>query len=382
MRDRQHIRHHRNHVTWPRSSSHPPISRATPDPSAVPSQTRRSTSSTNDWADADGRARKIAVSGDGVSLGYSAAARAHGRALRAGSVRWPSGQRLYRSGDTGHVLRNGEIAFHGRVDHQVKIRGHRVELAEVEAAFVEHRRQRGRGDCEGSRRREPDAGGVREAQRSRRASRARRRRESSRVLARTSARGHGSARIQFVGALPRTSTGRRWIVRRWPREPGACASGRGYSAPRNDREQTLVRIWQEVLGRTPIGIAENFFDIGGDSILCMQICARAARAGDRGYAKADVRASDNRGTVRSSRTSVDRHAGRACHGTRAASAGAAMVLRAGASRAESFQSGRVVRAGPGIGAADVEAALRGHCAHRRAPPGDRRRRRRALSGRA
>jgi acyl carrier protein len=79
-----------------------------------------------------------------------------------------------------------------------------------------------------------------------------------------------------LDALPLSANGK--IDRKaLPQPDMAAQSGRAYTAPRNAAEETLVGIWQEVLGIEKIGVADNFFDLGGHSLLAVQVLSRLRR---------------------------------------------------------------------------------------------------------
>ena len=195
------------------------------------------------------------------------------------------GARMYATGDVVRRRRDGELEFVGRRDHQVKVRGFRVELGEIERALAAH----------------PD---VAEA-----VVIATTVGESTRLVAYVQERVPGTAApdeiqrfvaevlpahmvpsaVVAVEALPRTTTGK---ADRSALSTRAIASGEGvaYRAPRDHTETSLASIWADVLGAGRVGIDDNFFDLGGDSILSIQIVARAAAAGLRISAKDMFRA--------------------------------------------------------------------------------------------
>lgn len=222
-----------------------------------------------------GVAGEVAVTGSGVSLGYWRRPDLTAERFVPNCFDESGGGRLYRSGDVGRMLRNGELEFHGRRDDQVKIRGHRIELGEIEAALAEHPAVSeaaavARTDGSGERMLVAfvvpahDEVSIRELRRHLQA------RLASSMLPHA---------IQSLPVLPRTTSGKvdRNALARITL--AATTPMRGRMSPRDECEQTLARVWEEVLGRRPIAVTDNFFEIGGDSILSIQICARAARAG-------------------------------------------------------------------------------------------------------
>jgi len=186
------------------------------------------------------------------------------------------GERLYRTGDLVRRLPDGTLDLLGRIDQQVQVCGLRVELGEVEAALL----------------RIP---GVREA-----AVTAREDGTSLRLVgylvleekALTPALNelrHSlkerlpehmvPAAFVFLEALPMTPNGK--VDRRALPAPAAGRPDLGMELvpPRNEAEQLLSTIWQEVLGLERVGVYDNFFELGGDSIRTIQIVSRARQAG-------------------------------------------------------------------------------------------------------
>ncbi|MFG2298919.1 amino acid adenylation domain-containing protein [Streptomyces sp. NPDC048603] len=188
----------------------------------------------------------------------------------------PQGSRMYRTGDLVRVLPDGQLAYCGRADHQVKIRGFRIEPGEIEAALR-------------------SLPGVRDAA----------------VVARPD--GHGGARlvahVVLTEGRPLDAADLRDRLRlnlpeymvpalfvRHPKLPvtangkvdrkalvavaaeGAAATA-GHTAPAGHAEEALAAIWAEVLGTEKVSSTANFFDLGGDSILCLRVIGMARTAG-------------------------------------------------------------------------------------------------------
>ena len=188
------------------------------------------------------------------------------------------GARVYRTGDRVRRLASGELDFLGRVDHQVKIRGYRIELEEIEASIGAH----------------PD---VREAVVAVRAAAAGERLvayvvphvrtgETAVTLPDRLRRFLGErlpvymlpGTIVTVDALPKTPHGK--VDRaRLPAPPSAGADGPS-APPTTGTERAIAALWQEALGRDQMGIHDNFFDLGGHSLMAIAVFARlrAARA--------------------------------------------------------------------------------------------------------
>ncbi|MFL6293834.1 MAG: amino acid adenylation domain-containing protein [Thermoanaerobaculia bacterium] len=183
------------------------------------------------------------------------------------------GARLYRTGDLVRRYRGaaGELEFLGRLDHQVKIRGFRIELGEIEAVLSARPEVREcavvvREDVPGARRLvaylAPDADpGILHA-----ALRDALREKLPEYMVPQS----------FVGlpALPLTPNGK--IDRRaLLAGPAPDAAAAGFVAPRNESEEALAALLAEVLQRGRVGIHDNFFALGGDSVMVIQAAVRS-----------------------------------------------------------------------------------------------------------
>ncbi|HEU5470743.1 MAG TPA: amino acid adenylation domain-containing protein [Actinophytocola sp.] len=183
-----------------------------------------------------------------------------------------SGTRLYRTGDVARWRPGGVLDFVGRMDDQVKIRGFRVELGEIEAALRRHPDVAeavvlARQDTPGHRRlvgyvvprNTVDAGELRAH------------------LERTLPGYLVPAALLVLDRLPLTPNGK------VDREalPAPRGTGRSYVPPRGPAEELLARVWAEVLGVERVGSGDNFFDLGGDSILSIQVVSRARQLGLR-----------------------------------------------------------------------------------------------------
>jgi amino acid adenylation domain-containing protein/non-ribosomal peptide synthase protein (TIGR01720 family) len=178
------------------------------------------------------------------------------------------GARLYRTGDRVRWLEDGTLDFLGRTDSQIKIRGHRVEPGEIEAALEA---------CAGIRRAavigRDDGAGVRlvayvEAEPAIDTD------DVHRTLATTLPAYMTPSSLVVLDALPITRHGK--LDRRaLPAPPRPASFGR---APASVAERTLAAIWRELLRLDAVGLDDNFFALGGDSILAMQVVAAARRA--------------------------------------------------------------------------------------------------------
>jgi amino acid adenylation domain-containing protein len=186
------------------------------------------------------------------------------------------GARMYRTGDLARRRDDGVVEFLGRLDHQVKVRGFRIELGEIEAAVASHPQVREAAVLA----RTDGPGGVRLV--------AYVVKQGDEQPAAADLRAHLSSRLPehmvpaaFVpmDALPLTPSGK--LDRRALPEPGPERAGveEAYTAPHNVVEDTLATIWGSVLGIEQVGVHDNFFALGGDSILSLRIAAMARERG-------------------------------------------------------------------------------------------------------
>ncbi|MFI9769612.1 amino acid adenylation domain-containing protein [Streptomyces sp. NPDC052415] len=211
---------------------------------------------------------ELLIGGIGLSAGYLGEP-----GLTQAAFIERDGCRWYRSGDRVEVLPDGALRFVGRLDDQVKIRGHRVEPGEVEAVL------RGRADVAqavvlaGAGRlsafvvlRDTEGGTAVDAVTLRR------------HLARTLPPYMVPARITLLDTLPLTGTGkvdRRALLAAPVEAPEADLPRSGAG----DTEERLARIWCEVLGVDRVGPDDDFFELGGDSLLALQVFDRLTRHG-------------------------------------------------------------------------------------------------------
>jgi amino acid adenylation domain-containing protein/non-ribosomal peptide synthase protein (TIGR01720 family) len=189
----------------------------------------------------------------------------------------PPGARLYRTGDLARHLPSGVLEYLGRIDHQVKIRGYRIELGEIEAALARHPAVReiavlAREDVPGQKRLVAYLGCESGSSPTVVELRA--------FLKDTLPEYMIPAAFVVQGALPLTTNGK--VDRAAlpaPEQGGEAALGEDFVAARTAIEEELTRIWRAVLRRKQVGIHDNFFSSGGDSILSIQVVSRAQQAG-------------------------------------------------------------------------------------------------------
>jgi tyrocidine synthetase-3 len=185
----------------------------------------------------------------------------------------PKSQILYRTGDLARFLPDGKIEFAGRLDHQVKIRGHRIELAEIEAHLRRHpdildvvvtARQDQPGD------RYLTAYLIPQTNQTSRT-------KFRHYLAGTLPDYMIPAHFVYLDELPRTQTGK--IDRQALPVPEVSAGITG-AAPSNEREVRLLKIWSEVLGieTDRLGVDSGFFELGGHSLKAAVLTSRIGQA--------------------------------------------------------------------------------------------------------
>jgi natural product biosynthesis luciferase-like monooxygenase protein len=217
-----------------------------------------------------GVAGELYIGGAGLARGYHGrpeltAERFIGDPFRGGDAR------MYRTGDLARYRDDGTLEFVGRVDQQVKLRGFRIELGEIEATLAEH----------------PAVHEVAVAVREERAG-------DQRLVAYVVPRGAAPpdadelrrlararlpdymvpAAVVLLPAMPLTPNGK--LDRKaLPALAGeARASARPYTAARTDDERAIAEIWAAVLGVPRVGMDDNFFDLGGHSLLLAQVHAQ------------------------------------------------------------------------------------------------------------
>ncbi|MBP7148250.1 MAG: amino acid adenylation domain-containing protein [Acidobacteria bacterium] len=222
-----------------------------------------------------GAAGEVHVGGAGVGRGYLH--RPDLTAERFIPDPFVAGSRLYRTGDLARFRGDGTLEFLGRADDQVKVRGSRIEPAEIEAALREHPGVRDAAVVAGG-----DPGRERLAAFFvARGASPPAARELRAFLGRRLPECMVPAAIEAVAALPLTATGKldRRALARGPVAATPARAPGTHTAPRTGAEQELAAIWQRVLGVDRVGCDDNFFDLGGDSLRSVQVVAEARRAG-------------------------------------------------------------------------------------------------------
>ncbi|HEY3919476.1 MAG TPA: amino acid adenylation domain-containing protein [Stellaceae bacterium] len=211
---------------------------------------------------------ELCIAGDSVGPGYLNDVRATADRFCPDPYASEPGARLYRTGDLVRYLRDGAILFVGRIDHQVKIRGHRVEPGEAEAMLAAHPEVADaaivvREDEAGEKRLIAYYAGTADPA------------ELAAYLRSRLPNYLLPATITVLDAMPLTPSGK--VDRRALPAPDASEAPKLQAEPRTESERVLMRIWQEVLMRPAIGIHDNFFELGGHSLLATQVVSRLRR---------------------------------------------------------------------------------------------------------
>jgi amino acid adenylation domain-containing protein len=217
---------------------------------------------------------ELLIGGDGLARGYWNRPELTAEKFIPDPFSPDAAARLYRTGDLVRYLADGNVEFLGRIDHQVKLRGFRIELGEIESVLRSHP-------------------GVKEAVAAVPAE-AEKRLVAYVVLAGEPACTSAELRdylrrklpdymvpAAFVSmkALPLTPNGK--VDRKALPLPGADTAAElsgAYVAPDSDAEQKIAAIWKEVLGVARVGRNNNFFDLGGTSLLLMGVHSRLRQA--------------------------------------------------------------------------------------------------------
>jgi natural product biosynthesis luciferase-like monooxygenase protein len=218
---------------------------------------------------------ELFIGGEGVAAGYYNRPELTAERFVHNPFSTQPDARVYRTGDVARYRPDGAIEFLGRVDHQIKVRGHRIELGEVEAVLQQYP-------------------GIREAVVIAREDEP----GDQRLVAYTTSDPHeapdaGELRGYLQGKLPKEMVPASFVsLDALPRTPNGKLDRRALPAPdrvrreaptvvlapRNDMERELTRLWEKTLGVRPIGLTDNFFELGGHSLLAVSLFAQIEKS--------------------------------------------------------------------------------------------------------
>jgi len=222
-----------------------------------------------------GVAGELYLGGEGVARGYLERPALTAERFVPDPFGAP-GSRVYRSGDLTRGRPDGVVDYLGRVDHQVKIRGFRIELGEIEARLREQEAVREAVVVaqDGPTGKQLvgylvmfDPALVDDA--------------NAQASARDTVRRALKARmpdymvpthLMFLAQMPLTPNGK--LDRKGLPQPDASQMQQAYVAPQSELEQQIAAIWAEVLRLPQVGLNDNFFEVGGHSLLAIQITSR------------------------------------------------------------------------------------------------------------
>ena len=213
---------------------------------------------------------ELYIGGEGLARGYLQRPELTAERFVPHPYSKRAGERLYRTGDICRYREDGAIEYVGRIDGQVKVRGHRIELGEIEAAMAA---LEGVGEVVVVAR-EDEPGEKRLV--------AYLVREKGQELKTADLKKQLQEKFPEymiptaveMEALPLTANGKVDRRRLPAPEVKRSESVEEQVAPRTEVEKVIGKIWEEVLGMEKVGIRENFFDLGGHSLLMVQVHGR------------------------------------------------------------------------------------------------------------
>jgi amino acid adenylation domain-containing protein len=217
------------------------------------------------------------IGGDCLCVGYARLPERTAASFLPDPFASRPGARLYATGDRARYKADGNLEFLGRVDFQVKIRGHRIELEEIEAALLRHPGVReavvlAREDVPGDKRlvgyvvpsRQPAPTTA----------------ELRAALQQTLPEPMVPWTFALLDSLPLTVNGKvdRVALSAMSAPRTVAEAGAGFVAPRNELEREIGVVWREVLGLPRVGVHDNFFESGGSSLLIVKLHSRLKAA--------------------------------------------------------------------------------------------------------
>jgi acyl carrier protein len=224
---------------------------------------------------------ELHIGGEGLARGYLDRPEATAEKFIPNPFSAEPGARLYRTGDLGRYLADGNIEFFGRTDLQVKIRGFRIEPGEIETALRAHPAIReavviAREDGPGA----PSTGKRLVAYVVARERPAPSLAELRSFLRQKLPEYMVPSAFMPMDAIPRTPHGKADLRALPPPDPAPAESKGVFAAPGNSIEEETAKIWAQVLGIERVGIHDNFFDLGGHSLIATRIVSRLRDAFD------------------------------------------------------------------------------------------------------
>ncbi len=212
---------------------------------------------------------ELYIGGSGLARGYLNRPELTAQRFIANPFSQKAGERIYKTGDLARYFPDGNIEFLGRTDAQVKIRGYRIELGEIEALLVQHPAVKeavvvAEDDFSGNKRlvayvvpnhnQTPNPVEMRH------------------FLKQQLPNYMIPNAFVAIDFMPLTPNGKIDRLRlRTPENVTSSATDKSCIAPRTPTESTLAKIWSEILNTEPVGIRDNFFDLGGDSLLTIRL---------------------------------------------------------------------------------------------------------------
>ena len=211
---------------------------------------------------------EVYIGGAGVAQGYARRPALSAERFQPDPFRGVCGARLYKTGDLARFAADGTIELLGRIDQQIKLRGFRIELEEIEAVLEQH-------------------DGVHQAVVAVHEDSPGDQRLVAYIVTNPRSSVTDQELRQFVRqrlpeymtpalfvrleALPRTANGKIDRARLPKLEASRSATATEFLAPRSGVEQQIAQIWQQVLKLEQVGVHDNFFDLGGHSLLLAQV---------------------------------------------------------------------------------------------------------------
>ncbi len=226
---------------------------------------------------------EIYIGGAGVGRGYQKQAEETAERYVPDRYSERAGARMYRTGDVGRYQSDGKVEYLGRADNQVKVRGYRIELGEIEAVIEQHERVKKSvvmaREEEGAGKRlvcyYTSEGEVR-------------REELREHLGRKLPEYMVPGMFIEMEQMPLTANGKIDCSALPPPEQKSCAMPEDFVAASSSVERLIAAIWAEALGTTELSIHDNFFDLGGHSLLLIQIHSKLQKLFDKPLSLIDL----------------------------------------------------------------------------------------------